>query len=97
MVNTLADSALKFEMELKSYGSHPHIIESLIMTIHDRGQSSFINNIPPITNDMTTTLYDLIRDPSSKQDQIGFYLIFEGHVSKNGELHRNLPTVKRIL
>ena len=80
-VETLADSAFGLAIELKSNGTHPFIIDALVMPVHNRGQTSFHDNLPPKMSNTLGLLYCLICNAASEQDQIGFYPIFDGHIS----------------
>ena len=80
-VEILADSALGLEIDLKSNGIHPFIIDALVMPVHDCGQTSFCENVLPRTSDTSDLLYHLICDAASEIDQIIFYSMFKGHIS----------------
>ena len=71
-VATLADSALAFETSLRSNSTHPLLLETLVMTVHDCGSTSFRDNIPNQTEDTSDFLYGLICDAENDQDCIGF-------------------------
>ena len=81
-VSTLADSALELENEMVKIASHPFIISCISMTIHDRGQSTFANNVPLHSTDMSPELHNLILQAAIAQDEIGYYPIFEEHISR---------------
>ena len=66
---------------MKNIGTHPFIIDALVMPVHDRGQTTFRENVPPKSDDTSNTLYALICEAATDQDCIGFYPIFEGHIS----------------
>ena len=82
-VKTLVDSAYNFKLDLKKMETHPFIVNALVMTIHDHGQSTFYKNVPLMTDDISAPLYDFICKAAKNQDKIGFYPLFEGHMSKN--------------
>ena len=84
----LADSALQLKTRLKSIGTHPYITVSLCMSIHNRGDTSFLDNLPSNNIDVSDNIYCALVDTATEQDRIGFYPIFEGHISKNGNWYR---------
>ena len=99
-LTTLADSALLLETHLCNLMTHPLIVETIVMTVHDRGHSTFTMNLPVQPTDVPNELYNLIRQAAQAQDRIGFIPLFEGHIAtawKDAQEHayREIPRCRK--
>ena len=99
-VAALADSALNLEYEMISISTHPIIVACFTMTVHDRGNATFQDHLPTMSDDTSPELHNLITQAAIEQDRIGYYPIFEGHISNKWRVaqdfaFREQPNCKR--